>query len=123
MLRCPSGSWNEVLRWLGLVSWSMVRRSRAGGIFRGSFAVHCHRLSEEESWIKDTSSAGDGAEKVPWLVGEDHGECADVSHELGAITEQSLASESSFLEHAGGETLVLDALPCCWREPLWNKLF
>lgn len=56
-------------------------------------------------------------------MGEDRGERADVSHELGAIMKQSLTSESSFLEHAGGETLVLDALPCFWRDPLWNKLF
>lgn len=34
--------------------------------------------SEEESWIKDASSARDGAEKVTRLVGENRGEGADV---------------------------------------------
>lgn len=48
--------------------------------------------------------------KVTWLVGENRGERADVFHELGAITRQSLTSDASFLKRAGSETLVLDAI-------------
>lgn len=59
--------------------------------------------SEEESWIKDTSSAKDGAEKVTRLVGENRGEGADVCWELRAITRQSLTSDATFLNYTGSE--------------------
>lgn len=59
--------------------------------------------SKEESWIKDTSSAKGGAEKVTRLVGENRGEGADVCWELRAITRQSLTSDATFLNYTGSE--------------------
>ena len=43
-------------------------------------------------------------------MGENRGECADVFHELDAITRQILTSDASFLKRAGSETLVLDVI-------------
>lgn len=69
----PSRYWKEGLRSPGPVSCNVVRVSRGGGKAsseEASVSVHRQQLSEEESWIKGTSSARDGVEKVTRLVGE-----------------------------------------------------
>lgn len=73
-------------------------------------AAHRQRLSAEGIWIKGTSSARDGVEKVTRLVGGNRGDGADVCCEPGPITRRSLASDAAFLKHAGSEALVSDVV-------------